>query len=405
MLYAEGSIEALRQMFADAAMTRPIERNTVVQFDQRDAFNLAAMSIAEESDLFAGRVEMNRASVARANHNIIAINQLAVTLKTIEVGYSGRVSREKNSGYMADLDSLHERCLAWADDFMPAARDEYNDLMAGETDNSDIPIMRAETMAYNATVIRILAGCYHEWTKEGEDWEPLADFLRGISLKPRSNAGSLLVEAGVVAPGGTSPAARHSLVANAIEFIVLLERMKRVNRTTQRERIQIRYRRSRRRFATIRAEQQHSWRFVMAIRISTVSNQYSLHIPAHRFRQGGRDVYYFALDLATLDGLLPERVEDAVVRGANRPLTPSHARSIQRYLDEKDDWLLGALMLGIAPDAVEFEPYTDAQGKPDNQSFGELRIYQSYEHDADIRRSASAPRHSGCSLRSVKCRW
>ena len=220
MLYAEGSIEALRQMFADAAMTRPIERNTVVQFDQRDAFNLAAMSIAEESDLFAGRVEMNRASVARANHNIIAINQLAVTLKTIEVGYSGRVSREKNSGYMADLDSLHERCLTWADDFMPAARDEYNDLMAGETDNSDIPIMRAETMAYNATVIRILAGCYHEWTKEGEDWEPLADFLRGISLKPRSNAGSLLVEAGVVAPGGTSPAARHSLVANAIEFIV-----------------------------------------------------------------------------------------------------------------------------------------------------------------------------------------
>ena len=35
--------------------------------------------IAEESDLFAGRVEMNRASVLPgANHNIIAINQLAV---------------------------------------------------------------------------------------------------------------------------------------------------------------------------------------------------------------------------------------------------------------------------------------------------------------------------------------
>lgn len=220
MLYAEDSTKALRQMFADAAQTRPIERNAVAQFDQRDAFNLAALSIAEESDLFAGRVEMNRASVPRSSPNIIAINQLAVTLKTLEVGYRRRVSRERNDGYMLDLDSLHERCLRWADDFMPAARDEYNDLMAGEIDNSDIPDRRAKTMAYNATVIRILAGCYHEWTKGGEDWEPLADFLRGTSLQPRSTAGSLLVDAGVVAPGGTSPDARQSLVVNAIDYVV-----------------------------------------------------------------------------------------------------------------------------------------------------------------------------------------
>ena len=224
MLYEEDSIEALRQMFADAAHTRPIERNTVAQFDQRDAFNLAAMSIAEESDLFAGRVEMNRSSVARSNHNIIAINQLAATLKTLEVGYSGRVSKDRNVGYMLDLDSLHERCLTWADDFMPAARDEYNDLMAGEIDNTEIPDMRVESMAFNATVIRILAGCYYVWTSGSEDWEQLANFLRNACLKPKGEAGTLLVDAGVVPPGGTSPAARQSLVVNAIEYIVTCAR-------------------------------------------------------------------------------------------------------------------------------------------------------------------------------------
>ena len=108
--------------------------------------------------------------------------------------------------------------------------------------------------------------------------------------------------------------------------------------------------------------------------ISIVQNQYSLAIPAHRFRQGERDVYYFSLTLEILDGLLPQRVEDDVVREANRRLTPSHAKNIQLYLDEKDDWLLGAMMLGIAKDAVEFEPYPNEKGETATPNFGEMRI-------------------------------
>ena len=218
MLYVEDDIERLRQMFADAAQTRSIERNTVTRFDQRDAFNLVALEIAEDSDLFGGRVEMERASVARNSPCIIAINQLAQTLKTLEVGYNGRVSKDRNEGYMLDKESLYERCWIWADDFMPAARDEYNDLMAGEIDNTDIPQKRTETMAYNATLIRILAGCYYEWTKYGADWQTLADFLQGISLRPGVK-NSLLVEAGVVAPGGISPTAQRQSMLRAIDYI------------------------------------------------------------------------------------------------------------------------------------------------------------------------------------------
>ena len=220
MLYAEDDIDALRQMFADAAKTRIIERNTLTRFDLTDAFNLAALWVSDNSDLFIGRVEMERASVPRSSHNIIAINQLAVTLKTLEIGYRGRVSKDRNDRYILALDSLYDRCQAWADDFMPAARQEYNDLIAGEIDNSDIPQQRTATMAYNATVIRILAGCYYEWTKEGDDWAPLAKFLREASLKPESYADALLVDAGVVPPGGISPDAQQRLVIQAIDYIV-----------------------------------------------------------------------------------------------------------------------------------------------------------------------------------------
>lgn len=220
MLYVEEDIGALQQMFADAARTKTIERNTVAQFDLRNAFNLAALELEKSSGLFIGRVEMERASVSQTSQHLIAINQLAATLKTLIVGYKGRVSKDTNDRYMLNLDDLYERCWVWADDFMPSAREEYEGLMAGEIDNSDIPQRRSETLAYNVPIIRFLAGCYHEWVEDGNNWRPLAKFFRDASLKPKSSEGALLVDAGLVAPGGITPYPSMQAVTSAIEYVV-----------------------------------------------------------------------------------------------------------------------------------------------------------------------------------------
>ena len=193
---------------------------SVAQFDRRDAFNLAALWLEENSDLLAGRVEMERASVPRTSECIIAVNQLAATLKILEVGHNGRVSKDLNAQYILDPEDLHERCLLWADDFMPAAREEYDGLMAGEVDNSEIPERRSETLAYNAIVVRLFAACYREWIQENTDWKPLAEFLRRASLKPGSDTGALLVDAGIVAPGGITPVIRQGIMADAVDCIV-----------------------------------------------------------------------------------------------------------------------------------------------------------------------------------------
>ena len=220
MLYVEDDVAALQLMFADAAKTKPIERNVIARFDLRDPFNLAALWLEDNSALFAGRVELERASVSRTNNNIIAINQLAATLKTLEVGYKGRVSKDLSDQYMLALDDLNERCWVWADDFMPTARDEYEGLIAGDIDNSEIPLTRATSLAYNATVIRVFAGCYYEWTKGGADWKPLAEFIQSASLEPGGGQGALLVDAGLVGEGGITPFARAQLVSSAIDYIV-----------------------------------------------------------------------------------------------------------------------------------------------------------------------------------------
>ena len=99
----------------------------------------------------------------------------------------------------------------------------------------------------------------------------------------------------------------------------------------------------------------------------------SFRIPAHRFTQGRRTVFTFALDLRQLDSILPQRIDEDVVREANRRLTPSHAKKIENYLRTHNDWVLGAILLGIDSEAVKFTSFEDKEGNP-NPMFGELEI-------------------------------
>ena len=219
VLYAEDNVTILRQMFVDASKTKAIEGNTVTRFDRRDAFNLTAVRLATHSRLFKGRVEMERSTVAASGQCLIAINQLAATLKNLEFGYGRRVSRDANDAYMGDLDGLYERSQVWADEFMPAAREDYHALISGEIENSEIPQLRARTFSYSAQFIRVLAACFHTWTGKHESWKPLAAYIRNASINHGPTTG-LLMDAGLTNSDGTTLFSRRQEVAKAIDYIV-----------------------------------------------------------------------------------------------------------------------------------------------------------------------------------------
>ena len=40
------------------------------------------------------------------------------------------------------IEDLYQRCLMWSDEFMPAARKEYDDLASGELESASIPYDR-----------------------------------------------------------------------------------------------------------------------------------------------------------------------------------------------------------------------------------------------------------------------
>ena len=220
VLYAEDDVSLLRQMFTDASKTKRIEANVVARFDKRDPFNLAAMRLVEESKLFGGRVEMDATAVTRGSLSLISVNQLAQALRVMKVGYRSRVSRGQSDLYMQDLDSLFESCLAWSDNFLPSARWEYAGILSGDIKNEEIPAYRAESLAYSTIFMRILAGCYHDWMEQKDDWTPLTNYLQGASLETGGGHETLMVDAGAMLPGDSVPSGRRQEVEGAIKYIV-----------------------------------------------------------------------------------------------------------------------------------------------------------------------------------------
>ena len=222
VLYNEGDIKALRRMFADAAKTKPIEAVTRARFDDRDPFNRAAYEIREQSELFRNnRIEMERNTVARTSPRLLAFNQLSTTLKTLMFGYYGRVSRIRSEELQADHEPIVELGIKWADNFLPASCETYEKLLDSEIDDTlEIPELRRETFALNATVLRVFGACFHGWREEvDENTKPLAQFLRTHSFKNTARDG-LLVRSGLVRHGDTSPVGRRQDVQKAIRYIL-----------------------------------------------------------------------------------------------------------------------------------------------------------------------------------------
>ena len=164
---------------------------------------------------------MERNTVARTSPNLLSFNQLATILKTLMFGYYGRVSHVRSLEIEADHEPVVRLGLDWADNFLPETCKEYEELLDREIkDDSLIPTLRRETFALNATVLRVLAACFHGWKEEvSQDVGQLAQFVRGESFS-NTLENSLLVRAGLVMPGTTSPAGRRQEVQKTIRYIL-----------------------------------------------------------------------------------------------------------------------------------------------------------------------------------------
>ena len=220
-VYEEEDDFRIRQMFADMAQQRNMDAITRARFDKRDPFNEAADQVMTQSEWIAEYVEMDRSTIARTSDKLIAFNQLATNLKTLEFGYFGRASQIRLQEVANDLQRIVDKGLEWIDEFLPMAREEYLELLNSDIDPDYVSKERPKTLAYNGTMLRILAGSYYEWQKQFPDigTDVLASFISGMNLQPKAKCG-LLVKSRVLDIGKVTLIARKQEVMGAIRLIV-----------------------------------------------------------------------------------------------------------------------------------------------------------------------------------------
>ena len=222
IIYSEANTKNLRRMFSDLAQTRNIDAVTKTRFDDRDPFNRAAVELVQlgRSELLAGRVDMERSTPSRTSNDLLAINQLARCLKILNFGLGGRASRARVLEAQHNYDDLLDLGITWADEFLPSARAEYEQLLSAELEEDFIASNRSHHLAYSVTVLQLMAGCYYDWTVEhGLPSEALASWLRDANFDPFSE-GCMFRETGLLPGGGTTLTGQRQTVKATLEHIV-----------------------------------------------------------------------------------------------------------------------------------------------------------------------------------------
>ena len=221
VLYEEANTNELRQMFADLAKTRNIDATTKTRFDERDPFNRAAVELVEKglSTLMTNRVEMERTTPLRTSNHLLSVSQLSRCLKVLNYGFGGRASRERLREAEESYDDLIDTGISWADEFLPSARKEYEDLCSVELEEDHIANNRSRYVSFSVPVLEMMAGCFYEWQIRNRQWNELADWLRNADFDVKSEA-CIFLKSGMLIPGDSALVSRRQNKRATIDFII-----------------------------------------------------------------------------------------------------------------------------------------------------------------------------------------
>lgn len=161
--------EAYKQLFVDIAdNAKGVTRTLSARFDRRKVVH-RALPLVMEHPLLKGRVEEESDRLSSTNPNLLTAKNVADLIRTVQVGAARRISKRLE-------DELEERRVAEnADRFLDVLEDAFADLKAIEEGQKSPAELRRESLLGSSTMIRVLAGVYHELVIAESDGDQMTD--------------------------------------------------------------------------------------------------------------------------------------------------------------------------------------------------------------------------------------
>jgi hypothetical protein len=174
-----------------------------VRFDSRKVVNRTLEDVLKHA-LFQNRVDMEQDRIGSNSPYLLGAKHVADIVRTIAVGIDGRIGRRLESELTEG--ALVEKTNNFADALIEGFP-VVDELVRGTVSAEHV---RKTSLLGSTTMLRVLAGVYHELTTDLEDDE-LAEFFS--KLAPVMGApirdGSPWLETGVFSVGATAPKARR----------------------------------------------------------------------------------------------------------------------------------------------------------------------------------------------------
>lgn len=155
--------DAYKQVFVDIAdNAKGVTRTLGVRFDRRKVVN-RALPLVMEHTLVEGRVEEESDRLSNTNANLLTAKHLADIVRTVEVGVSRRISKRLE-------DELVDRQVAERTmRFLDVLVDSFPEFQAIEKGELSSPELRRSSLLGSSTMLRVLAGVYHDLTINDEE--------------------------------------------------------------------------------------------------------------------------------------------------------------------------------------------------------------------------------------------
>jgi len=224
-LVIEDDDMAHRQIFVDVANNAlSVQKAVTARFDTKKVVNRAVVELLDDPStdaLIRNRVDDQKDRVGGSNPNLIGSGVLAELVRTVKKGIVGRVSA-------ADEKTFDHRALVRDTNlFFAILRESFSCLDEVAVGTKTPAQVRDSHLIGSVTMIRIIAGVYHNLVQRGVPRARIVDFFKAIDhagtapLKSSTPHGQMwisLPDCGFV-EGKSAPGARAQEVKNAVKEI------------------------------------------------------------------------------------------------------------------------------------------------------------------------------------------